>query len=130
MIIRKFLVIATCVSLLTFFGLACCCPMAFPMGDWSQPVSSSSTQIAVPKLDVTYPVEGEVTESSQIEVAGFTDSDATLTVNGKTMTVYSDGSFKGVVDLNPGENKLIFSAIRSGGDPAILEIGVTSNCST
>lgn len=130
MIIRKFLVIATCVGLLMFFGLACCCPMAFPMGDWSQPVNSSPTQIAVPNLDVTYPVEGEVTESSQIEVAGFTDSDATLTVNGKTMTVYSDGSFKGVVDLNPGENKLIFSAIRSGGDPAILEIGVTSNCST
>ncbi|MFA5867155.1 MAG: hypothetical protein WC891_04210 [Actinomycetota bacterium] len=128
--IHRLFIVLVCVGLLAFLGLACCCPTAFPVGPWSESVGSNSTSVAVPKLDITYPVQGDVTDSSQMEVSGLTDSDASLSVNGKSLTVYSDGSFKGVVELQPGENSLIFTAIRPGGDPAIREITVTSNCST
>jgi hypothetical protein len=128
--ISGLLIIAACLSLLAFFGLACCCPMAFPIGDWSQPASSGTGKIAVPKLVITNPAENEVTDSMQIDVKGLTDSDAMLTVNGKDITVYSDGSFKGFVDLNPGENTLVFEAKRPGGDPMTREITVISSAST
>ena len=86
--------------------------------------------MAVPKLEISTPTDGAVTDSPQIDVSGYTDSDATVTVNGTEMTVNSDGSFEGVVDLQSGENTLNFSAIKPGSDPAIKEITVTSNCST
>ena len=121
---------ALSISVLLFLALACCCPTAFPIGDWSTPSDSSSSTVAVPKLEISTPTDGAVTDSPQIDVSGYTDSDATVTVNGTEMTVNSDGSFEGVVDLQSGENTLNFSAIKPGSDPAIKEITVTSNCST
>ncbi len=129
--IHRLLIILICVGVLAFLGLACCCPVgAFPIDDWSDPTGSGSAPIAVPKLEIASPVDGDSTSSPQIDVSGFTDSNATLTVNGKSITVYSDGSFKGVVELQPGENTLVFMAARPGGDPAIREITVTSASST
>lgn len=128
--IHRLLIVAVCVGLIASFGLACCCPMAFPISGYPSPSDTSSTKIGVPKLEITSPTEGAITESSQIDVSGFTDSDATLSVNGKEIEVYSDGSFKGFVELQQGENTLVFSAVRSGGDPIIREINVTSNCYT
>lgn len=118
------------ISILLFLALACCCPMAFPVGDWSTPSNSSSSDVAVPKLEITAPAEGTVTDSPQIDVSGYTDSDATVTVNNTKMTVNSDGSFEGVVDLQSGDNTMVFSAVKPGGDPAIKDITVISNCST
>jgi hypothetical protein len=127
---RDAIAAALSISVLLFLALACCCPMAFPIGDWSTPSDSSSTDVAVAKLEISTPTDGAVTDSPQIDISGYTDSDATVTVNGTEMTVNSDGSFEGVVDLQSGENTLIFTAVRPGGDPAIKEIAVTSNCST
>lgn len=127
---RSLVILGFGISLLIFFGLACCCPIAFPVGNRPDTIGSSSSKIAVPSLKIIYPTNGTFTGSSQIDVKGLTDSNAKLTVNGKNIEVSYDGTFSGFIDLAAGENTLVFEAIKPGGDPNIQEIEVTSSAST
>ncbi len=61
-------------------------------------------------LRIVFPADGDTIDASRVRFAGSTDTSAQVFVNGKQRRVYPSGAFVGLVALNPGENKLIFSA--------------------
>jgi cytoskeletal protein RodZ len=66
--------------------------------------------IQAPKLTVTEPVSQTIANQKRIDVTGQTDTDATLTVNGVSVLVRSDGKFFDQVTLEPGVNKITIVA--------------------
>lgn len=128
MFTRSLLVAGLCSAVLSFFALACYCPVGVPPGAFFDGASSGDPS---PKLVITQPADDVVTEATKINVSGYTDPGATVTLNGEKLEVRSDGSFSAVFPLQNGENTLTFMAYRlSGGDPTIREITVTANCET
>ena len=67
-----------------------------------------------PKLTVTTPVDGTTLYQSPVVVQGETDKDATVTINGKIVTVEADGSFATSVTVQQGENVIKVIASRGG----------------
>ncbi len=63
-----------------------------------------------PKLVIFQPDNG-LTASNPILIKGQTNHDATLTLNGKTVNLESDGSFTTVFNGHPGTAELKFKAI-------------------
>lgn len=64
----------------------------------------------MPKLDIETPKPQTVTSDRRIDVLGTTDPDGTLTINGVSVLVRSDGKFFDQVTLDPGVNKLVIVA--------------------
>ncbi len=74
------------------------------------PVEANNLNIEVvnpvpPSLTVNIPA-GETVDSSYYYFSGKTDPDATVTVNGKAVTVKGDGSFTGSLYLKDGSNMI------------------------
>ena len=87
-----------------------------------------------PVLNVTSPDDGLITNKSTIVVAGTTNDTAsspvTLTVNGNTVSVGSDGSFSTTVTLSEGENTITIEAVDRAGKVSTVTRTVTFDGST
>lgn len=87
-----------------------------------------------PVLNVTSPDDGLITNKSTVVVAGTTNdstsSPVTLTVNGKTVSVGSDGSFSTTVTLSEGENTITIEAVDKAGKVSTVTRTVTLDSST
>ncbi len=64
-----------------------------------------------PKMEVFLPKEGEVRQEMTIEVAGKTDPDATVTINGELVILDKEGKFKTRLSLFQGENTVQVEAV-------------------
>lgn len=87
-----------------------------------------------PVLNVTSPDDGLITNKSTVVVAGTTNdstsSPVTLTVNGNTVSVGSDGSFSTTVTLSEGENTITIEAVDKAGKVSVVTRTVTLDSST
>jgi cytoskeletal protein RodZ len=79
-----------------------------------------------PGLSVDSPVNQLVTREQRVDILGKTDPDATVTVNGITITVRSDGKFFDQISLDSGVNKMtIVATSRFGKTTTIMrEVGL------
>lgn len=79
-----------------------------------------------PKLDVESPdASGTVVSERRIDVLGKTDPDATVTINGISVLVRSDGKFFDQVNLEAGVNKITVTATSRFGKTTTIvrEVG-------
>ena len=87
-----------------------------------------------PVLNVTSPDDGLITNKSTVVVAGTTNdstsSPVTLTVNGNTVSVGSDGSFSTTVTLSEGKNTITIKAVDKAGKVSTVTRTVTLDSST
>jgi len=63
-----------------------------------------------PGLRIEKPEKEKVVEDRKVDVLGSTDLDATVTVNGVSVLVRSDGKFFDQVTLTPGVNTITITA--------------------
>lgn len=63
-----------------------------------------------PTLRIENPKDGTETKARRVDVEGVTDSDATITVNGVTVLVRSDGRFFEQIPVGSGENTITITA--------------------
>jgi cytoskeletal protein RodZ len=79
-----------------------------------------------PALVIEEPQHQVVVTDKRIDVLGKTDSDATITINGVSVLVRSDGRFFDQVSLEPGVNKLTIVATSRLGKTTtqIVEVGL------
>ncbi len=82
---------------------------------------------AVPRLVVTEPSEGENVEGNSIEIAGFTDKDAKLTINEQPIVVNDNGDFKENVLLQKGINAITISSVNRFEKSTAKTFNVKSN---
>lgn len=68
-----------------------------------------------PSLTVTEPGDGANVSTSNVSVAGKAEGADSVKINGNETTVSPDGSFKGTVALNEGENTITVSASNDAG---------------
>ncbi|MCX6762705.1 MAG: DUF4115 domain-containing protein [Candidatus Moranbacteria bacterium] len=85
---------------------------------------------AVPRLVVTEPLDGENVEGNSVEIAGFTDKDAKLTINEQPIVVNDKGEFKENVLLQKGINAIKISSINRFEKSASETFNVKSNYQT
>ncbi len=67
-----------------------------------------------PELDITSPQDGTTVYMADLVVSGKTDPGATVTVNGESADVDSNGSFTVSLSLQPGQNKILVVAEKNG----------------
>lgn len=68
-----------------------------------------------PTLELTTPSEGEINESGVTTIAGLTDPEVSVYINGQQVRSGEDGSFATDVDLQPGVNTILVSARKRHG---------------
>jgi len=85
---------------------------------------------AVPRLVVTEPTDGENVEGNSIEIAGFTDKDAKLTINEQPIVVNDNGEFKENVLLQKGINAITISSVNRFEKSTAKTFNVKSNYQT
>lgn len=94
-----------------------------------QKTVSFTVDTIAPTLTVTSPADGSVVNSATCTVSGKTNdttsSPVTLTVNGATVTVGSDGSFSKVITLNEGTNTITIVAKDAAGKTTTVTRTVT-----
>ncbi len=78
-----------------------------------------------PILAVDTPKEQVVSTERKIDVLGRTDTDATVTVNGTSVLVRSDGKFFEQVTLEPGVNTITISTTSRFGKSATVTRKIT-----
>ena len=82
-----------------------------------------------PELDITSPAEGSITNVATCIVSGTTNdatsSPASLTVNGKNVTINADGSFSTTVTLSEGANVITIVATDDAGKMTTVVRNVT-----
>lgn len=76
---------------------------------------------APPMLVIESPAENQMTSETRIDVLGVTEPDATVTINGVSVLVRSDGRFFDQVSLAPGVNKLTITATSRLGKSTTIE---------
>lgn len=69
-------------------------------------------------LTVYWPPEEEVIRTSSLTLFGSSSTDATVRVNGQSVTVNEEGVFSIVLDLEDGLNEINVEAVSAGGDRA------------
>lgn len=82
-----------------------------------------------PELDITSPAEGSITNVAVCVVSGITNdatsSPASLTVNGKAVTIGADGSFSTEITLSEGVNTITIVATDDAGKMTTVTRTVT-----
>jgi len=80
-----------------------------------------------PDLEITSPTDGATYSASQkeIEITGKTESEVTLTINDRAVTVAEDGTFKTKLTLSDGSNQINFKAADRAGNTKELSLTVT-----
>lgn len=78
-----------------------------------------------PELSIESPIHQEIATGSRVDVLGKTDPDATVTINGVSVLVRSDGRFFDTVMLDPGVNKITIVATSRFGksETETVEVG-------
>lgn len=99
-------------------------------GNAANAVSSSFTVDTVPPtLNVEAPVDGYITNNPKLTVSGTSNdtvsSPVSVTVNGKAVTVASNGSFSTIVQLEEGENTITVIATDAAGKSTTVTRKVT-----
>jgi cytoskeletal protein RodZ len=81
----------------------------------------------VPMLELESPQQQAVVADARIDVLGKTDPDATVTINGMSVLVRSDGKFFDQVTLEPGVNIITITATSRLGKTTTVtrEVGLT-----
>jgi hypothetical protein len=77
-----------------------------------------------PKLEISEPSDNSTTHSSDIKVAGKTDQDVTIRINGGPTVVDTQGSFQQTVHLNEGDNKIKIVAEDDAGNTEQKELTI------
>ena len=78
-----------------------------------------------PELTVESPTDQATTVEANIEVKGkISEPDAEVTINGRFVSVTSNGSFTTKVAVNPGENKITIRAKDRAGNETSRELTV------
>jgi len=77
-----------------------------------------------PRLSIERPKNETVTLDKRVELSGQTDPDATITVNGVSVLVRSDGKFYDQVALEPGVNNITVVATSRYGKTSATELKV------
>ncbi len=79
-----------------------------------------------PKIDITYPLEGDVVTKRRFSITGITDPTAQLTINGEFVYLDQDGSFAYEVTARKvGEMKFDFVATDPVGNVTEKELHIT-----
>ncbi|MBI5620697.1 helix-turn-helix domain-containing protein [Candidatus Gottesmanbacteria bacterium] len=78
-----------------------------------------------PEIVIDTPREASIVMTKKIEVLGNTDSDATVTVNGISVLVRTDGKFFDQVTLEPGANTITVIATSRYGKMSTVTRSVT-----
>lgn len=74
-----------------------------------------------PTLTITSPVQESIVKEKKLDILGITNPDATITVNGVSVTVRSDGRFFTQISLDPGVNTItVLATSRFGKTTTIL----------
>lgn len=63
-----------------------------------------------PHLTITTPLQESIVKEKKLDILGTTNPDATITVNGVSVTVRSDGRFFTQINLEPGVNTITILA--------------------
>ena len=74
-----------------------------------------------PGLSVDYPLENQTVNSVNIEMKGKTDPNSTLSIENEDVSVKSDGTFKKVITLFPGNAVINIRAENKFGRVTILK---------
>ena len=64
-----------------------------------------------PSLEITAPFPNANVKIDKVRIQGKTNPDAVILVNGELALVSNDGVFEKVVNLLPGDNKIMVEAI-------------------
>ena len=81
-----------------------------------------------PKLEIDQPKENQsFSNTDSIQIQGTTDPNVSVTINGRSAIVGSDGKFRYFYRLNSGDNNLKFVALDQAGNKAEKEFKVTSD---
>jgi uncharacterized protein YfaP (DUF2135 family) len=86
--------------------------------NWNQTVITIMLDITPPTLSLTKPDNGIITSDLQITVAGSTEQDATITVNGVEITTYK-GGFSTDVTLEDGTHTIVVEAVDMAGNSMV-----------
>ncbi len=80
-----------------------------------------------PMLDIESPTNQTVVSNRRVDILGKTDPDATVTINGTSVLIRSDGKFFDQVNLEPGVNVItIIATSRLGKTTTLIrEVGLT-----
>lgn len=68
-----------------------------------------------PKLEVYFPQDGYVSETSHIKIEGFTEKETHITINGKEIKPDEQGNFQAEIDLTKGINTINIIASKKHG---------------
>lgn len=63
-----------------------------------------------PSLYIFEPKNGDTFQTTRIHIAGKTDTNITILINGKEFSIKDNGDFDGMITLNPGYNEIGFLA--------------------
>jgi cytoskeletal protein RodZ len=83
--------------------------------------------ISTPRLIILEPKDGAETESSSVKLAGLTEKDAGLWINGQATIVGSDGKFEENLNLHDGTNTVNIKASNRFGKETSKTISIKSN---
>lgn len=62
----------------------------------------------MPEINIDYPTDNLKVSTKRLEIRGATDQENRLTINDRWVMVDSQGKFSTSINLNPGENTLVF----------------------
>jgi cytoskeletal protein RodZ len=82
---------------------------------------------AQPRLAITEPLGNEAIGGNSIDIVGFTDQDAKLTINDQPVLVNDNGEFKENILLQEGLNAITVSATNKFGKSVSKEINIKSD---
>ena len=82
---------------------------------------------AVPRLVVAEPASDQSVDGNSVVIAGFTDPDDKLTVNGQPVLVSDKGAFRENIILQSGINPINIEATNNFGKVSSKTINITSN---
>ncbi len=86
--------------------------------NWNQTVMTVMLDITPPTLSLTAPDHGIITGDPLVTVAGITEQDATVTVNGEEITTYK-GGFSTDVTLPEGTSTITVEAVDMAGNSVV-----------
>lgn len=74
-----------------------------------------ASYLGSPRLTIISPADKTLVSQSEIEVAGKSDADASVFVNGELVSLDKEGNFQTKINLFPGENRIKIESISRRG---------------
>ena len=97
-----------------------------PAGNQSPPSTTYAVEYLskVPEINIETPQDGQTVTSKKLTVKGTTEPQNKLVINGRWVTLGPTGTFETTLNLNVGENKILFVATDRAGGETKKEIAV------